>query len=660
MLNNFRVLALCLPLCLTSAAVAAQTPPPDVGGMSLQDLLGVEVVSTASKFPQAAGEAPASVTVITADEIRRYGHRTLADTLRSVRGFYTTYDRNYSYIGVRGFARPGDYNTRILLLLDGHRLNDSVYDMAPIGTDFPIDVSLIERIEIIRGPGSSLYGSSAFFGVINVVTRTGASSPGFQVEVQGGSLGTRGAAGSFGRLFDNGRELLIGGSTYYSTGQTSLHYPEFETNGVGSGTATGLDDDNASNVFGSLSAGRFSIRGGVARRHKQIPTGSYGVVFGDNREATTDRRAYLAAVYDGPMGRGWLASAQAGYDYYGYQGDYPYDYGEDGIALLHDGAEDHSLTGELTARRRFARLHLFTAGIEVRRRIQNRQWSSDIYGGIPDVMSPGTNVGFYAQDEVRIRPWLIANLGVRLDRFPAYGFHTTPRAGLVWLPRRQTAVKLLYGRAFRAPNAYELSYNSVAHPEGFELRPEEIRSSEIVWEESVSKHVRTAVTAFAYKAGDIVEQRSDTDSVEDYYFANAGAIRGVGIEAEVEAKLSNGLAARFSHTFARVRDRVTSAPVSNSPAHLSKVGVQIPLSILFLSVEGQYVSERLTLNGERLGGFFAPNVTLTSPAGRRTSFALSVYNAFNGSFADPGAEEHLQPSIRQDGRTAVARVRFAF
>ena len=157
--------------------------------------MSVEVVSTASKFPQSVKEAPASITVITAEDIRRYGHRTLADTLRSVRGFYTTYDRNYSYVGMRGFARPGDYNTRILLLLNGHRVNDGTYDMAPIGTDLPIDVSLIERIEIIRGPGSALYGTNAFFAVINVVTRTGANSPGLQVEPQAGSLATRGASG---------------------------------------------------------------------------------------------------------------------------------------------------------------------------------------------------------------------------------------------------------------------------------------------------------------------------------------------------------------------------------------------------------------------------------------------------------------------------------
>ena len=81
-----------------------------------------------------------------------------------------TYDRNYTYVGVRGFSRPGGYNSQVLLLIDGHRLNDIVYDSAGLGTDFPLDIDLIERIEIIRGPSSSLYGASAFLAVINVIT----------------------------------------------------------------------------------------------------------------------------------------------------------------------------------------------------------------------------------------------------------------------------------------------------------------------------------------------------------------------------------------------------------------------------------------------------------------------------------------------------------
>jgi outer membrane receptor protein involved in Fe transport len=83
----------------------------------------IAAVTGASRFEQEADQAPASVTVITADEIARQGWRTLGEVLQSVRGIYTTYDRNYTYLAVRGFGRPGDYNTRVLVLLDGQRLN---------------------------------------------------------------------------------------------------------------------------------------------------------------------------------------------------------------------------------------------------------------------------------------------------------------------------------------------------------------------------------------------------------------------------------------------------------------------------------------------------------------------------------------------------------
>ena len=143
--------------------------------LSLNDLrqVRVERVFGASERLQPVTEAPASVTIVTAEDIRRYGYRTLADILRGVRGFYVSNDRNYSYVGARGFAKPGDYNTRILLLVNGHRVNDNVYDQASVGGEFGLDMAAIERVEIIRGPAASLYGTNAVFGVINVITRTG-------------------------------------------------------------------------------------------------------------------------------------------------------------------------------------------------------------------------------------------------------------------------------------------------------------------------------------------------------------------------------------------------------------------------------------------------------------------------------------------------------
>ena len=128
------------------------------------------------------------MTIVTAEDIRTFGWRTLAEALTSVRGFYTTNDRNYTYVGVRGFGRPSDYNNRVLVLVNGHRFNDNVYDQALVGNEFPIDLALVERIEIIRGPGSALYGTSAFFAVINVVAASGRRGRRQRVERRGGQL----------------------------------------------------------------------------------------------------------------------------------------------------------------------------------------------------------------------------------------------------------------------------------------------------------------------------------------------------------------------------------------------------------------------------------------------------------------------------------------
>ena len=164
-------------LLATASAAAAQQPLPE---LSLEELMRIDAgqVFGASERMQPVTEAPASVSFITAEEIARYGYRTLADILRGVRGMYVTDDRNFSLVGTRGFAKPGDYNSRILLLVNGHRVNDNVFGQAEIGAEFGLDPAMFERVEIIRGPASSLYGDSAFFAVVNVITRSGASLDG--------------------------------------------------------------------------------------------------------------------------------------------------------------------------------------------------------------------------------------------------------------------------------------------------------------------------------------------------------------------------------------------------------------------------------------------------------------------------------------------------
>ena len=181
--------ALALAGLLSCSLARSQDLSPTAADESIlfQD---IPSVYSASKFEQKTSEAPSSVSIVTAADIQHYGYRTLADILRSVRGFYTTYDRNYTYAGVRGFGRPGDYNTRVLLLVDGHRINDDIFSQAFIGTESIVEVDLIDRVEIIRGPGSSLYGTGAFFGVINVITKRGRDVGGTELSAAAGSQET--------------------------------------------------------------------------------------------------------------------------------------------------------------------------------------------------------------------------------------------------------------------------------------------------------------------------------------------------------------------------------------------------------------------------------------------------------------------------------------
>src|SRR4029077_7826383 len=209
-----------------SSSASAQSALPD---LSLEDLMKLDAgqVFGASERLQPVTEAPPSVSFITAEEIARYGYRTLADILRGVRGMYVTDDRNFSLMGTRGFAKPGDYNSRILLLVNGHRVNDNIFGQAEIGAEFGIDPAMFERVEIIRGPSSSLYGDSAFLAVVNVITRKGNSLAGGWGTVETGTLGTRLARASVGHVFTNGAEVVLSGTGEHSDGVGRLDFPAF-------------------------------------------------------------------------------------------------------------------------------------------------------------------------------------------------------------------------------------------------------------------------------------------------------------------------------------------------------------------------------------------------------------------------------------------------
>ena len=265
----------------------AADPSSDLLEMSLEDLMNANVYS-ASRFEQKISEAPASITIITASEIQKYGYRTLADILKSVRGLLITNDRNYSNLGTRGFSSAGGYNHNFLLLVDGIRINDNIFDSAMIGQEFPVDVDLIDRVEIIRGPSSLLYGANALFGVINVITRKGREVGHPELSGAIGSLETYKGRISYGNAFQSGLKTTLSGTYYSSEGNERLYFQEYDHPETNYGIAEDADRERAYQLFANLSFQDFTLEAAYADRKKVIPTGAFGTVFNTDRTFTID------------------------------------------------------------------------------------------------------------------------------------------------------------------------------------------------------------------------------------------------------------------------------------------------------------------------------------------------------------------------------------
>src|ERR1051325_7859477 len=279
-------------LCARAADAGANAKPRDLTELPLEALMDIEVptVYGASKFEQKATEAPSSITVISSDEIKRYGYRTLADVLQSVQGFHVSYDRNYAFLGTRG-VNLGDFNSRVLLLVNGHRVNNNLTDGAYIDTAFILDVDLIDRVEVIRGPGSVLYGNNAFFGVINVVTRQGKQINGVEGSFDYGGFDTYKGRVTIGKAFTNGLNFLLSGTFYDSGGPDHLFFPEFNTPAQNNGVAPHMDNDSFGSFFGSVGYGDLRLQGAFITREKRNPTAQFDLTtFNDPRLRTIDDR----------------------------------------------------------------------------------------------------------------------------------------------------------------------------------------------------------------------------------------------------------------------------------------------------------------------------------------------------------------------------------
>jgi outer membrane receptor for ferrienterochelin and colicins len=646
-------------------------PPPDptsadVTDLSLEQLMHVQVTG-ASKFAQDATEAPASVTVLTQDDIKRYGYRTLAEILDSARDFYTVGDGGYTYAGVRGFSRPGDYNDRLLLLIDGHRTNENIYGSALLGTEEILDVDLIDHVEIIRGPASSLYGTNAFFGVINVVTRKTSDFRDGEASASVGSFNTETARLTFTHHFTDGLEVLISGSLLESSGHRREYFKEYNTPQTNYGVAENIDFDRPRTAFLRLGWGDFTLEGAYLWRDKGLANGGYGVAFDDPRNHQRDMLSYLDLSYAHDFS-GWEATARVSYDEYSYRGFFPTDNilpdNSTQLVLNEDDIQGKWLRAEAQVTHKLGETHRFTLGADMQDNIEQnlRNYDADPYFVYGDVHQRSMEYGIFAQDEYRLSRMLTLNAGVRYDWYEQFGSTFNPRAALIFQPRKDTSMKLIFGRAFRAPNANEAYYqanNSDANPG---LKPEHIQSFEAVLEQQLFSNVRLTLDPFYNQITDLISQETNPTTGHTFY-ANADSANTHGISTELEGQFAQGIHARASYTWQETHDGSTGAELTNSPRSIAKLNLLVPFfdDKASLGVELQYVSPVRVAVAQNAQGYFLTNLTLYSHnILDHLEVSASVYNLFDERYGYPAGPGFIEETLPADGRSFRLKATYSF
>lgn len=650
--------AVLLALLLAATGGAAQAAVGDLTEIPIEQLLQLEVES-ASRYRQPLADAPAAVSVVTAEEIRDFGYRTLGEVIASMRGLYVSSDRYFSYVGVRGFARAGDYNSRVLLLVDGIRQNDSVYNQAMVGTESPLDVDLIERVEFVPGAGSSVYGANAFFGVINVVTKRGDSYRGGEAALAAGSYGTGKLRLTYGDAGDDGSGWLVSGSAYRQRGQD--HF--FPAHGA---RADDLDGDRSGSLFARMDTPTLTLGLMLGRRSKENPTASFSQVFNARGSESMDESAMFSAEYRKALSGALSLTARGYAQQYRYRGDFIYD--APPLYINRDEAEGRMWGGELQFTSTHFSGHRIVFGAEYRRDARMRQKNFDVapYVSWLDSRVSEHSNGFYLQDEIAVGETVLLNVGVRHDHISNADGATSPRLGLIWRAQPQTALKLLYGEAYRPPNAFELHY-ATATASGYRanpgLRPERIRSRELVLEHAPTPAQRVVASIYRNDVRNLITQRYD--AVADlFHFDNLASARARGVELEWTGRLAGGIRVRVGGSWQRAEDGIDGSRLSNSPARMLKFGLSAPFwgERLRAGLEVQAMSSRKTELGTRAPGFGIANLTLTMPKlARNLDLSASVYNLFDRRHYDPvGSELDPVDRIERDGRHFLLKLGYRF
>jgi outer membrane receptor protein involved in Fe transport len=678
-----------------------------------------EMITIATGRRQPISKAPAIATVITADDIRAMGATDLDEVLETVAGLHVArdpigYNPLYTVRGVFSF-----FNPQVLVLINDIPVTNLFFgNRNLVWGGMPVES--IARIEVIRGPGSAVYGADAFAGVINIITKSRGDIERPEAGVRRGSFDTWDAWGLYGgdwggfdvalmleyRDTEGHRRVIEADAQTHldqSLGTSASHAP---------GPVNLMRETFDARI--DVSRGDWRFRGGLQRRYGGSGAGVSQALDPTSRSASDRWNADL--TYHNPeLAKEWDFRAQVSFlstsqevkrDLILFPPGATLPVGSDGninllepagFQLFPDGLignpeifEQHYRLG-LSAFYTGLKRHLLRVGAglnygEIDKVREVKNYGIDPATGEP--LPPGSpvidvtdtpfvflrpddrrNYYAFAQDVWTFAEDWELTTGLRYDYYSDFGSTINPRLALVWSTRRDLTTKLLYGRAFRAPSFAETrNINNPVALGNPDLRPETIHTGELAFDYRPTPDLRLGLGLFRYRWQDIIEFVPDPDATTRTA-QNAGEQTGTGFELEMEWRPLTRLRLLGNYALQRSRDEITRQDAGYAPRHQAYLRSEWGLHPNWLlTPQITYIGTRARPAGDprpALEGYTTVDLTLRHRRPRDDwELAFSVRNLFDADAREPSPAGVPVPSIPDDlplaGRSYFGELRYRF
>jgi iron complex outermembrane receptor protein len=663
---QWKIFAACIIIGVAPSLASAQSNFAQEP--TLEDLLRTKLkhvprsveVSTATRVSLSAERSPSTTYVVTSQDIKLYGLRSLGDILSTMPGLYLTRDGYFSYIGIRGLGRSGDFNSRLLFLIDGTRANENISDAGFLGSDALIDVESIERVEFAPGPGSALYGNNAFFGVVNIITKGVDRLRGITAQVQLDNNRQQKVLLSWAHRADADWEAWLSGSLS-DWQEIPLPYPVADEFLPYRSQLQNFEQENFHRLQAGLKFSGWTLQGALHRRERSSPE-PLGTM--DHltlvKKTNISENHLLKASYRHEFNDAWEMQTSLSSVSNDYYSNHPFidirvpltrNNNTAFINTLQRQILGHWQHVDLKLANRSFSSHLLMSGIEYQKDhtqeinfgLINQPFFQSFYG-------INERKGIFLQDLWQLNTEHSLILGVRYDKSRIAKENLHPRLGWIWQQDENSTVKLMYGSAFRAANLQEFSHNSP-----FERpapSPEQIKTTELSYEKFLTPTSNYKVTLFQSKLSDLI----GLDFVGGYY-VNEAPLQSRGIEVAFEQRFKQGQQIKANGSWQQSRQRADLRP-ENSPSQLFNLHYNQPLTpSLQFGWQLQAMSHR-DMPQLRLPGYVLTHSHLLWQSSAEIEVALSLYNL-------TGTEYYDQPTVydypmKQHGRTVKLTLEWRF